>query len=71
MAGAAKVAPFAGCVSATAGAALPWTLTMRATDGTPAASTMTSMYGPGGAMLAFAGRGRREAAAPAVNDSGT
>ena len=43
VAGAVKVAPFAGCVSVTAGGELPLTVTMRATDGTPLASTMNSM----------------------------
>ena len=44
VAGAVKVAPFAGCVSVTVGGELPlWTLTMRATEGTPLASTRKSM----------------------------
>ena len=44
VAGAAKVAPLAGCVSVTVGGEpSPWTLTMRATEGTPFASTRKSM----------------------------
>ena len=43
VAGAVKVAPFAGCVSATAGGESFWMLTMCATEGTPFASRMKSM----------------------------
>src|SRR3954451_14320702 len=55
VAGAVNAAPFAGCVSAAPGAALLLTVTIFATEGTPLASTATSMYAPGGAMLALAG----------------
>src|SRR5512132_395666 len=43
VAGAVQVAPFVGCVSVTTGGESPWTLTMRATEGTPFASMMKSM----------------------------
>ena len=43
VAGAVNVAPSVGCVSVTAGDESSWTLTMRATDGTPLASMMKSM----------------------------
>ena len=43
VAGAVKVAPLLGCVSVTVGWELPWTVTMRATEGTPLASMMNSM----------------------------
>jgi len=43
VAGAVKVAPSLGWVSVTVGRELPWRVTMRATEGTPFASTMKSM----------------------------
>ena len=43
VAGAPKVAPFVGCVSVTVGSESPWSVTMRATEGTPFASMMKSM----------------------------
>jgi hypothetical protein len=43
VAGAVKVAPFAGCVSVTVGSESPWRVTIRATEGTPFESTMKSM----------------------------
>ena len=56
----------------TLGALLPpVTVTIFATDGTPSASTMNSMYTPGGAMLAFAGAVAVSEPAPAVKLSGT
>ena len=70
-AGAVKVAPLAGCVSAALGATLPLTRHHLATEGTPLASTATSMYMPGGAMLALAGPVAVSDAEPAVKVSGT
>jgi hypothetical protein len=43
VAGAANVAPFAGCVSVTLGGESPWMAIMLAKEGTPLASTMNSM----------------------------
>jgi hypothetical protein len=43
VADAVKVAPFVGCVSVTTGGESPWTLTMRAREGTPFASMMKSI----------------------------
>jgi hypothetical protein len=42
VADAVKVAPFVGCVSVTTGGESPWTLTMRAREGTPFASMLTA-----------------------------
>jgi hypothetical protein len=71
VAGAVKPVPSAGWASVTAGGESPSTDTMRASDGTPWASTTNSMYTPGGATLALAGAVAVTLVAPAVNDSGT
>ena len=46
-------------------------LIQRATDGTPFASTIQSMYGPGGAQLAFGGAAIWRPPGTTVKPSGT
>src|SRR4051812_35207712 len=71
VAGGVNVAPLAGWVRLTVGAALGLTVTILATEGTPEASIANSMYTPGGAMSALRGAVAWSAPLPAVNDRGT
>ena len=71
VAGAEKLAPFAGCVSATAGGESSWTLTMRATDGTPLRVDDEEHVRPGRRDVGVRGAVAVRLVAPAVNASGT